>query len=82
MIESSRTSIPIRLLTQAAAVYVLIGIIPPAFASTVEDRIMAVVNSDLIMWSEVKRELAPERERIEKLYRGEELARRLKTAES
>jgi peptidyl-prolyl cis-trans isomerase SurA len=46
-----------------------------------EDGIVAIVNSDLIMLSEMKRELAPERERIQKEYRGEALARRLKTAE-
>lgn len=50
-------------------------------AAQVEDRIVAVVNSDLIMLSEMKRELAPERERIKKQHRGEELARRLKIAE-
>ena len=33
------------------------------------------------MLSEVKRELAPERERIEKHYRGDELSRRLQMAE-
>ena len=33
------------------------------------------------MLSEMKRELAPERERIQKEYRGDGLARRLKTAE-
>ncbi len=46
-----------------------------------EDGIVAIVNSDLIMLSEMKRELAPERERIQKEYRGDALARRLKTAE-
>jgi peptidyl-prolyl cis-trans isomerase SurA len=50
-------------------------------AAQVEDRIIAIVNSDLIMLSEMKRELAPERERIQKEYRGDALARRLKTAE-
>lgn len=82
MIDSSRTLIRIRQLVQAALASLLIGILCPAFASMIEDRIMAVVNSDLIMWSELKRELAPEQKRIEALYRGEELARRLKTAES
>ena len=53
----------------------------PALAAKVEDRIVAIVNSDLIMLSEVKRELAPERERIEKHYRGDELSRRLQMAE-
>jgi peptidyl-prolyl cis-trans isomerase SurA len=50
-------------------------------AAQVEDGIVAIVNSDLIMLSEIQRELAPERERIQKEYRGEVLARRLKTAE-
>jgi peptidyl-prolyl cis-trans isomerase SurA len=50
-------------------------------AAQVEDGIIAIVNSDLIMLSELKRELAPERERIRKEYRGDGLAQRLKTAE-
>jgi len=50
-------------------------------AAQVEDGIIAIVNADLIMLSEMKRELAPERERIQKEYRGDGLARRLKTAE-
>ena len=57
------------------------GPVRPALAAKVEDRIVAIVNSDLIMLSEVKRELAPERERIEKHYRGDELSRRLQMAE-
>jgi len=55
---------------------------PPAFSVTqLEDRIVAVVNTDLIMQSDVKQELAPEQERIRQQYRGEELGQRLKTAE-
>jgi len=50
-------------------------------AAQVEDGIVAIVNSDLIMLSEMKRELAPERERIQKEHSGDALARRLKTAE-
>jgi peptidyl-prolyl cis-trans isomerase SurA len=50
-------------------------------AAQVEDGIVAIVNSDLIMLSEIRRELAPEKERIQKTYRGDDLARRLKTAE-
>src|SRR6185295_15412146 len=50
-------------------------------AAQVEDGIVAIVNSDIIMLSEMRRELAPERERIQKEYRGDALARRLKTAE-
>ncbi len=65
------------LLAQAAA-----DPVRPALAAKVEDRIVAIVNSDLIMLSEVKRELAPERERIEKQYRGDELSRRLQMAEA
>jgi parvulin-like peptidyl-prolyl isomerase len=58
------------------------GAIPPSLAAKVEDRIVAIVNSDLIMLSEVTRELAPERARLEKQYRGEELSRRLQMAEA
>ncbi|MEO6545889.1 MAG: peptidyl-prolyl cis-trans isomerase [Nitrospiraceae bacterium] len=50
-------------------------------AAQVEDRIIAIVNSDLIMLSDMKRELTPERERMQKEFRGDMLARRLKTAE-
>lgn len=62
----------------------LIGLGPlaPAFgAMQLEDRIVAVVNADLIMLSDVKRELAPEQERIRRQYRGDELAQRLQMAE-
>ncbi|MDR4478551.1 MAG: peptidyl-prolyl cis-trans isomerase [Nitrospira sp.] len=51
-------------------------------AAKLEDRIIAVVNSDLIMLSEVKRDLLPDQERLRKLYAGEDLERRLKTAEA
>lgn len=54
---------------------------PQAWSAHLEDKIVAVVNSDLIMMSEIKKELAPEEERIRKQSAGEELARRLKTAE-
>jgi peptidyl-prolyl cis-trans isomerase SurA len=50
-------------------------------AAQVEDRIVAIVNSDLIMLSEMKRELTPAQERIRKEYRGDALPRRLKVAE-
>ncbi len=55
--------------------------VSPAAGARLEDRIVAVVNSDLIMLSDVKRELEPERERIARQHRGEELAQRLKAAE-
>jgi len=59
----------------------LITSVPLLSAAQIEDRIIAIVNSDLIMLSDMKRELTPERERIQKEYRGDILARRLKTAE-
>ena len=59
----------------------LIAQAPLLSAAQVEDGIIAIVNSDLIMLSEMKREFAPERDRIQKEYRGEALARRLKMAE-
>ena len=65
-------------------IFVALGLIAQTSllsAAQVEDGIVAIVNSDLIMLSEMKRELAPERERIQKEYRGDALARRLKTAE-
>ena len=66
------------------AVFFALCLIAPASllsAAQVEDGIVAIVNSDLIMLSEIRRELAPESERIQKTYRGDDLARRLKTAE-
>jgi peptidyl-prolyl cis-trans isomerase SurA len=56
--------------------------ISPGEAARLEDRIIAVVNKDLIMLSELKRDLLPEQDRLRKLYKGEELDRRLKTAEA
>jgi len=60
----------------------LLGTSSGLLAAKIEDRIVAIVNSDLIMWSEMQRKLAPERERIERRYQGEERIRRLKVAES
>ncbi|MCW5797029.1 MAG: peptidyl-prolyl cis-trans isomerase [Nitrospira sp.] len=61
-----------------------IGIFPagPLDAARLEDRIVAVVNTDLIMLSELKRDLLPDQERLRKLYAGEDLERRLRTAEA
>ena len=75
------TGLPVRsaLAIWCWLVLVLIG---PAVAAKLEDRIVAVVNSDLIMLSELKRDLLPDQERLRKLYKGEELERRLKTAEA
>ena len=67
---------------KAALAFVGILVLPPVlFAAHLEDRIVAVVNSDLIMLSDVKRELEPEQARISRQHRGEELAQRLKMAE-
>lgn len=70
---------PVWLLT--AVVGALPALLSSATAAHLEDRIVAVVNSDLIMLSDVKRELEPERQRIARQHRGEELAQRLRTAE-
>jgi hypothetical protein len=75
---SIRASLVVTMLLAAAAP----GLLRPSLAAKVEDRIVAIVNSDLIMLSEVNREMAPERERLEKQYRGEELSRRLQMAEA
>jgi parvulin-like peptidyl-prolyl isomerase len=78
----SGISVRLRLLAPIVLALTVLGMIPSSSAAKVEDRIMAIVNSDLIMLSEIKRELAPERERIEKQFRGEELSRRLRMAEA
>lgn len=81
---TQRTTMTIRCRPLSVASFlltILLNLSSPQ-AAHVEDRIVAVVNSDLIMLSEMRRELAPERERIKKQYRGEELAHRLKIAES
>jgi parvulin-like peptidyl-prolyl isomerase len=56
--------------------------LPPAFAGAhLEDRIIAVVNSDLIMLSDLKREVASQQERITRQHQGNELAQQVKIAE-
>ena len=82
MSTSFRTATWFRLGISALLGLSCVGATFPSFAAKVEDRIAAIVNSDLIMLSEVRRELAPERERLEKHYRGEELSRRLQMAEA
>lgn len=55
---------------------------PPSFAAAhLEDRIVAVVNSDLIMLSDLKREIASQQERITRQHQGDDLAQRVKIAE-
>ena len=70
MSTSFRTATWFRLGISALLGLSCVGATSPSFAAKVEDRIAAIVNSDLIMLSEVRRELAPERERLEKHYRG------------
>ena len=55
---------------------------PPAFSEAhLQDRIVAIVNSELIMLSDVKREFETEQERLSREHRGNDLPQRLKTAE-
>ena len=70
-------------LRRIAAVWLIcIMAVPAAFAAThLEDRIIAVVNSDLIMLSDIKREVAPQQERIKRQHQGDDLAQRVKMAE-
>lgn len=55
---------------------------PPVFsAAHLQDRIVAIVNSELIMLSDVKREFETEQERLSREHHGDDLPQRLKTAE-
>ncbi len=53
----------------------------PCPAAHLEDRIVAVVNKELVMLSDLKKELGSEPEQLHKQFRGEEFDRRLKAAE-
>lgn len=55
--------------------------LPAVTAAHLEDRIVAIVNSDLIMLSDVNREFQLERERLAREHQGHDLPQRLKTAE-
>ncbi len=70
-------------LRRNAAVWLVVLLtLPPAFAAAhLEDRIIAVVNSDLIMLSDLKREVASQQERITRQHQGNELAQQVKIAE-
>lgn len=50
-------------------------------AASVTDRIIAVVNTELIMLSELKAEIASEERRLRETYRGAEFQRRLRQVE-
>src|SRR5688500_13862655 len=74
----SRASITILLVLALVA---LDTVSPAVNSSKLQDRIVAIVNSDLIMLSDVKRDLMIEQERLQQRYKGTELERRLKSAE-
>ena len=52
-----------------------------AEAADLSDRIVAVVNKEVIMLSELRTEMEPERKRLQQQYRGAELKSRLQQAE-
>jgi peptidyl-prolyl cis-trans isomerase SurA len=58
-----------------------LGLLTPGHAAHVADKIVAVVNNEVIMLSELKTESAAETKRIRERYKGEEQARRLQQAE-
>jgi peptidyl-prolyl cis-trans isomerase SurA len=71
-------------LTIAALGWLLLLLLPgptPGHAARLEDRIVAVVNKELVMLSDLKKELGSEPDQLQKQFRGEELERRVKTAE-
>jgi parvulin-like peptidyl-prolyl isomerase len=61
----------------------IISLWPPTLSEArLQDRIVAIVNSELIMLSDVKREFEMEHERLSREHHGSDLAERLKTAEN
>jgi peptidyl-prolyl cis-trans isomerase SurA len=65
----------------AFALFALWLFVPVDTRAKLEDRIVAIVNSDLIMLSEIRRELSSEQDRIKARYQGPDVERRLKAAE-
>ena len=63
------------------AVFTITIGLPVLASAHLEDRIVAIVNSDLIMLSDVNREFRLERERLSREHHGNDLPQRLKTAE-
>lgn len=72
---SIRRRLPCALAMTAALLF------PEISTASVTDRIIAVVNTELIMLSELKAEVASEERRIQETYRGAELKRRLQQVE-
>jgi peptidyl-prolyl cis-trans isomerase SurA len=54
---------------------------PPFSAAYLQDRIVAIVNAELIMLSDVKREFRAEQERLSREFPGNDLAQHLRTGE-
>jgi len=77
----SRPDRPLRFTTALASI-VMVLLLPTFTAAHLEDRIVAVVNSEIIMLSELQREVEPERARLVRQHRGDDLAHRLRMAES
>jgi peptidyl-prolyl cis-trans isomerase SurA len=68
-------------LLSALTLFVFASWSPHPAAAHLQDRIVAIVNSELIMLSDVQREFGAEQERLSRTHRGTDLAQRLKTAE-
>ena len=73
----NRAGRPLASTVLAAACFVPLA----AGAAHLADRIVAVVNSEVIMLSEIKAETAAEEKRLQERYRGPELQHRLQQAE-
>ena len=69
------------LLLSALTFFLFANWSPHPASAHLQDRIVAIVNSELIMLSDVQREFAAEQERLSRTHRGTDLAQRLKTAE-
>lgn len=65
----------------AAAVTAILFTPPASKAAHLADRIIAVVNTEVIVLSELKAETAAEEKRLQERYRGDELQRRLQQLE-
>ena len=72
---------PLRALPFCVAAAVVCLCAPAPEAAHVADRIVAVVNTEVIMLSELKAEIEADAKRLKERYRGEELQRRLQQLE-
>lgn len=61
----------------ALALISALALAAPSFSAPITDRIVAVVNTEVITLSELKAEIAAEEKRVQERYHGEELRRRL-----